>query len=193
METFAFGGEFVWRPTPELIAQSNLTRFMDRHGLRSLAELQQRSTTDLAWFWDAVLRELDIRFSQNYETVVLLDRGIAWPQWCVGGELNIVESCLRDRAKIAIRYENEAGEIRTVTYTELRREVNKAANYLRALGLGKGDVVGVFMPMTPECVVAMLAIIQIGGIFLPLFSGFGSQAITSRLNDAGAKVLLTVE
>src|SRR5438045_2721789 len=96
-------GEIVWRPTPELIAASNLRLFMDQHGLRSLAELQQRSTTDIAWFWDAVLKQLDIHF--HYQHIVDLSRGIQWPQWCVGGELNIVESCLR-ASGIAIRYED---------------------------------------------------------------------------------------
>jgi acetyl-CoA synthetase len=193
MEKFDFGGKFVWQPSAELIAQSNLKRFMDRHGLRSLDELQQRSTTDIAWFWDAVLKELAIGFEKPYTSVVDLSRGIQWPQWCVAGELNIVESCLKDRSKIAIRYENEGGQIRTLTYSELRREVNKAVNYLRSVGLGKGDAVGVFMPMNPECVIAMLAIIKIGGIFLPLFSGFGVQAIGSRLADAGAKALISAE
>ena len=76
METFDFGGEIVWRPTPGLIAQSNLKRFMDRHGIASLNELQRRSTSDIAWFWDAVLRELDIRFYEPYSRVVELSRGI---------------------------------------------------------------------------------------------------------------------
>src|ERR1043166_3154838 len=190
MEKFDCGGKFVWQPSAELIAQSNLKRFMDRHGLRSLDELQQRSTTDIAWFWDAVLKELAIGFEKPYTSVVDLSRGIQWPQWCVAGELNIVESCLKDRSKIAIRYENEGGQIRTLTYSELRREVNKAVNYLRSVGLGKGDAVGVFMPMNPECVIAMLAIIKIGGIFLPLFSGFGEEAVRTRLADAGAKALI---
>ena len=64
---------------------------------------------------------------------------------------------------------------------------------LRSLGLGKGDAIGVFMPMVPEIVIAMLAIIKIGGIFLPLFSGFGAAAIVSRLNDAEAKALFTAD
>ncbi len=191
MSAFDFGGEIVWRPTPELIAQSNLTGFMRRHGLASLDELQRRSTTDITWFWDTMLRELDIQFDKPYTRVVDLAGGIATPSWCVGGEMNIVESCLRDRHKIAIRYESEPGEVRTLTYTELRREVNRAANYLRSAGLGRGHVIGVFMPMTPECVVAMLAIIKIGGIFLPLFSGFGQPAIHARLSDAGAKAIIT--
>jgi acetyl-CoA synthetase len=71
--------------------------------------------------------------------------------------------------------------------------VSRAANALRKLGLGKGDAIGVLMPMTPEIVVAMLAIIKIGGVFLPLFSGFGAQAITSRLADADAKALFTAD
>src|SRR5205823_4138866 len=94
---------------------------------------------------------------------------------------------------IAIKYENEEGEPRTLTYAQLRAEVNKVANALRELGLGKGDAIGVFMPMGPECVVAMLAIIKIGRVFLPLFSGFGAGAVSSRLADADAKALFTCD
>jgi acetyl-CoA synthetase len=197
MEAFEFGGEVVWRPTPEHIAHSNLKRFMDWHGIDSFGELMQRSTSDIAWFWEAVLRELDIRFYTPYTQIVDLSRGIAWPEWCVGGYMNIVHNCLDKYAgtpvddRIALRWEGEEGDVRTLTYAGLRREVNKAANALRTLGLGKGDAIGVFMPMTPEIVVALLAIVKIGSIFLPLFSGFGAQAIASRLADAGAKALFT--
>src|SRR5436853_6014596 len=93
--------------------------------------------------------------------------------------------------RIAMKSEIEDGTIRTLTYKELREEVNRMATALRSLGLGKGDAIGVFMPMVPEIVVAMLAIIKIGGIFLPLFSGFGAAAIVSRLKDADAKALFT--
>ena len=199
MSNFDFGGEIVWRPTPELMAQSNLTRFMRMHGLHSLDELQQRSTTDLDWFWNAVLRDLDIRFRRSYSRVVDLSGGFAWPEWCVGGVMNIVDNCLDKYAgtptdaKAAVVWEGEEGQARRLSYAELRREVNRMANALRALGLGKGDAIGVFMPMTPEIVVAMLAIIRIGGVFLPLFSGFGPQAIVSRLNDADAKALFAAD
>ena len=199
MKTFDFGGEIVWRPTPELMAQSNLRRFMAKHGLGTLEELQRRSVSDLDWFWNAVLHDLDIRFRRPYSRVVDLSRGTAWPEWCVGGVMNIVDNCLDKYAgtptdsKTAIIWEGEEGQARRLSYFELRREVNRLANALRALGLGKGDAVGVFMPMTPEIVVAMLAIIKIGGVFLPLFSGFGPQAIASRLNDAEAKALFTAD
>src|SRR5438132_5986372 len=93
--------------------------------------------------------------------------------------------------KPAIKSETEDGTARTITYKDLRDQVDRMANALRSLGLGRGDAVGVFVPMVPEIVVAMLAIIKIGGIFLPLFSGFGAAAIVSRLNDAEAKALFT--
>ncbi len=95
--------------------------------------------------------------------------------------------------RLAIKSETEDGTTRTLTYKELREQTDEMAAALRSLGLGKGDAIGVFMPMVPEIVIAMLAIIKIGGIFLPLFSGFGAAAIVSRLNDADAKALFTAD
>ncbi|HEY5895446.1 MAG TPA: AMP-binding protein [Chthoniobacterales bacterium] len=196
MSPFDPGGQIVWQPSA---AHSNLRRFMDAHGIESLDELQHRSTSDIAWFWNAVLCDLGIKFYKPYSEIVDLTRGIAWPRWCVGGEMNIVHNCLDKHAgtpadeRIAVRWEGEEGAVRTLTCAELRREVNQAANALRSLGLGKGDAVGVFMPMTPECVTAMLAVIKIGAIFVPLFSGFGAQAVASRLADADAKALFVAD
>src|SRR5262245_16703916 len=155
----------------------------------------RRSTTDIAWFWESVLRDLDIQFYKPYSRIVDLTHGKPWAKWCVDGEMNIVHNLLDKYAdtstdrKPAIKSEIEEGTARTLTYKELRDQVDRMANALRALRLGKGDAIGVFMPMVPEIVVAMLAIIKIGGIFLPLFSGFGAAAIVSRLNDAEAKAL----
>jgi acetyl-CoA synthetase len=192
-------GEIVWCPSPELIQQSQLTRFMRRHGIGSLGELMSRSISDVPWFWDAVFAELGIRFSHPYSRVIDMTDGIERPRWCIDGRMNIVENLL-DRyagtatdSRDAIRFEGEVGSVRTLTYAQLRAEVNRVANGLRALGLGPGDVIGVCMPMVPEIVVAMLAILKIGGIFLPLFSGYGAQAIASRLNDAGAKALFAAD
>ena len=196
---FQFGGEFVWHPPPDLIAQSNLQEFIKKHGLGSYNELMRRSTTDIAWFWDAVLRDLDIQFYEPYSRVVDPSEGKPWARWCVDGEMNIVHNMLDKYAgtnvddRLAIKSETEDGAARTLTYKELREQTNKMAAALRSLGLGKGDAIGVFMPMVPEIVIAMLAIIKIGGIFLPLFSGFGAAAIVSRLNDADAKALFTAD
>ncbi len=197
MSEFQFGGEFVWHPSPELIAQSNLQQFIAKHRLGSYDELMRKSTTDIAWFWDTVLGDLDVQFYKPYSRVVDLSNGKPWAHWCVGGEMNIIQNLLDKYAdtttdqRVAIKSEIEDGTGRELTYKELRDQVDRMANSLRTLGLGKGDAIGVFMPMVPEIVAAMLAIIKIGGIFLPLFSGFGPAAIVSRLNDADAKALFT--
>ncbi|MFN2541845.1 MAG: AMP-binding protein [Chthoniobacterales bacterium] len=196
---FQFGGEFVWWPSPELVAQSNLQRFIHKHELGSYDELMKRSTTDIDWFWNAVLCGLQIHFYKPYAQIVDLSQGKPWPKWCVGGDMNVVHNMVDKYAgtpvddRLAIKSETEDGTTRTLTYRELRRQVNIMAAGLHALGLGKGDAIGVFMPMVPEIVVAMLAIIKIGGIFLPLFSGFGAAAIVSRLQDADAKALFTAD
>ncbi|MFO7661155.1 MAG: AMP-binding protein [Chloroflexota bacterium] len=175
-------------------------RFMQQHGIASYEELMVRSTADIAWFTDAVLQYLDIRFSVPYTQVVELPDGIQWPRWCVGGRLNIVNNCVHKwaagpatRDRPALIWEGEEGVTRTLTYGELAAGVNRCANGLRSLGLGKGDAIGLYMPMTPEIAVALLAIAQIGGIILPLFSGYGAGAIASRLADAGAKALFTAD
>jgi len=200
IDTFSFGGEIVWRPTPDYIERSHLTRFMRLHDIASYDELQERSTSDIAWFTDAILKYLDIRFRVPYSQVVDLSDGIEWPRWCVGGRLNIVDNCVdkwaadpQARDRPAVVWEGEEGATRTLTYGDLAVEVNRCANALRSLGLGQGDAVGLFMPMTPEIVVALLAIVKIGGIILPLFSGYGAGAVATRLADAGAKALFTAD
>lgn len=198
-EEFTFGGEIVWRPSQEHIQRAHLTAFMRRHGIADFAELMKRSTEDAAWFTDAALKYLDIEFYEPYSQVVDLSGGIQLPKWCVGGAMNIVHNCVdkwqlsESREQRAVVWEGEEGTTRTLTYRELYEQVNQAANALRSLGLGKGDAVGLFMPMTPEIVVALLAIAKIGGIILPLFSGYGAGAIVSRMADADAQALFAAD
>jgi acetyl-CoA synthetase len=199
MSEFQFGGDVVWRPSDEIVARSRLKQFMDRHAIASLAELQRRSTEDIEWFWTAVLQELGIEFYQPYERILDTSRGIAWPRWCCGGKMNIVHNCLDKWRETpvshreAIRWEGENGETRALTYDELKREVCRLANALRTLGMKKGDVAALFMPMMPETIVALFAVIKLGGIILPLFSGYGAAAVAERLRDSEAKFLFTVD
>ncbi|MBO0696635.1 MAG: AMP-binding protein, partial [Verrucomicrobia bacterium] len=163
MSEFQFGGKFVWHPPPDLVAQSNLQRFINKHGLGSYDELMRRSTTDIAWFWDTVLSDLEIQFYKAYSRVVDLSEGKPWARWCVDGEMNIAHNMLDKYAgtevenRLAIKSETEDGTIRTLTYKELHEQTDRMAAALRSLGLGKGDAIGVFMPMVSEIVVAMLA------------------------------------
>jgi acetyl-CoA synthetase len=199
MDQFDFGSAIAWRPSAEYIERSRLIAFMRKHRLGSLDELMNRSTTDLEWFWRSVLDELGIEFYEPYTRIVDLSAGIARPRWCVGARMNIVHNCLEKwtgtptEHRLALRWEGEEGATRTLTYAELGREVNHVAGGLRAIGVGPGDRVALFMPMCPELVAAFFAVMKIGGIVLPLFSGYGADAVTTRLQDAGVKVLITAD
>jgi acetyl-CoA synthetase len=193
------GGEIAWRPTPEQIKHSRIKTFMDAHGIVSYEALLARSVAEPEWFWRAVLDEIGIEFFEPCRRVLDVSRGPAWPRWCVGGRMNIVRSCLdkwqatstADRP--AIHWEGEEGATRTLTYRELHALTNRCANGLRALGLAPGDRVGLFMPMCPELVAAFFAVVKVGGVVLPLFSGYGMDAVKARLQDAEARFLVTAD
>lgn len=198
--TFPFDQSVAWQPNPEWVSGSNLQTFMDRHGVVNLDALQERSISDPEWFWDAVLKDLDIRFDEPYSKVMDVSQGVEFPAWCVDGRMNIVHNLLdkwqdhpETRERSAIIQESEDGTVTTLTYAQLNQAVCQCANALRLLGLGKGDAVGLYMPMTLELAVALLAVVKIGGVILPLFSGYGPRAIATRLNDAGAKALFTAD
>ena len=199
MEKFEFGGEIAWRPTPEYTNRSRLKNFMAQHNITTLDELIQRSTTDLEWFWTAVLRDLGIEFYQPYSKILDTSAGIQWARWCVGGKMNIVHNCLDKwigtpvQNRAALRWEGQDGRTRVLTYGDLHREVNRLASGLRDLGIREGDVVGLYMPMIPEIAIGLFAIAKLGAIILPLFSGYGVDALTTRLSDAAAKALLTCD
>ena len=196
---FEFGGEIAWRPTPEQRDRSRLTAFITRHGLDDYDTLLRRSVEDPAWFWSAVLDDLGIEFYEPYRQILDTSAGIAWSRWCIGGRLNTVHNCVDKwigtptEHKNALRWEGEEGATRELTYGELFREVNRAANAMRELGVTHGDRVALFMPMCPELVVAFFAAIKLGGVVLPLFSGYGVDAVATRLVDAEATLLVTAD
>ena len=191
--------EIIWRPTSSFAEQTRIAAFMRRVGVASLAELQRRSVDDPEWYWRAVSDEFALHWARPFRRVLDTSNGIAWPRWFDGGEFNFAENCLdrnlrADRGgKAALVWESDAGETRTLTYSELARETARMAQGLRRLGVGAGDRVGVFLPMCPEAVIATLAAARIGAIYTPCFSGYGAQAVASRLQDCEAKVLITAD
>jgi acetyl-CoA synthetase len=188
---------YVWQPDEATRGNAQLMQFMRRHGLETFLELHARSIQDPSWFTRALLEFLDIQFHVPYEKILDLSRGSAWPQWCVGGRLNIVHNCLDKYQgteiadRIALIWEEESGSVHRLTYDELRQKVNAMANGLRKLGLGGGDAFGLYMPLTAQEAIAFLAVAKIGGVILPLFSGYGASAVASRLLDGSAKALFT--
>src|ERR1044071_5171277 len=192
--------DILWRPTPEFARGTRLGRFMARHGddVDALAAFHTRSIDDPEWYWRAVSEDLGLVWSRPFTQVLDVSRGLAWPRWFLGGTLNLTANCVdrhlaarRDEA--AIICESEDGSVRTLTFGQLHTEVNRLANALKALGVGAGDAVGIFLPMSPEAAIAVLAVTRIGAMYTPCFSGYGAQAVASRLQDSEAKVLLTAD
>ncbi len=182
-----------------MVQRANITRFMRKHRIRTLRELHRRSTGNLAWFWDAVSKDLGIEWFRPYRRVLDDSKGAPWAKWFVGGKLNLTHNCVDRHArgprrnKVAIAWEGEEGAVRRLTYRDLDAEVSRVANGLLELGVRKGDRVGIQMPFVPEVVAAIFATAKIGAIYIPIFSGFGASAAAARLSDAGAKVLFTAD
>jgi acetyl-CoA synthetase len=191
--------EFVWKPSDEYIKRSRLKRFMDKHRIKDFPALIARSTNDIAWFWNAVIDDLGIEFYRPYDKVVDLSEGIQFPKWCVNGRMNIIHNMLDKyigtpvQDRVAMRSESEDGTARLLSYQDLWMEVNRMANALRELGFKKGDVIALYMPMTPEIIIAFCAIIKIGGVVLPLFSGYGPGPIAARITDTEAAGVFTCD
>ena len=178
---------------------SQLGRFLKRHDIADYQRLCDQAASDPEWFWRSVMEFHDLHFFKPYERLLDVTNGPEWAQWCIGGTTNIAYNCLNRTIATgrgnhaAIIWEGENGEQRTLTYDELASLTSRAAGGLMKLGCGRGDVVGLYMPMIPETIAAYLAIVGIGSIALPLFSGFGAQAIVERFADAKAKVVVTVD
>jgi acetyl-CoA synthetase len=192
-------GEFIWRPTREILDDSNLARFIRYIGCKDFEDLYNRSIDDLECFWNSVSCYLKIRWDEPYSKVMDESRGIQWTKWFQNGKINIAKNCLDIQSntipeKVALISEKESGENVSLTYYELLKLTNRIANALVfELKIRKGDKVGLFMPMIPEAIAAFLAVIKIGAVVVPLFSGYGPEAVSTRLSDCDAVSLITSE
>ncbi len=189
----------AWQPTPEVIEHAQLTRFMKQTGVATWQELYDLSVSDVERFTEEVLKFLAIEFDPPYSKLLDTSDGIEWSKWCVGGGLNIAATCVDRWADAALKnqpaviWEDEDGEVRRSTYKQLLNEIETVSAALRKRGIGKGDAVGIHLPMMIETVVALIALARIGAIAVPVFSGYGVDAISSRLNAVGAKALFTCD
>jgi acetyl-CoA synthetase len=189
----------AWRPTPWYLERSRLSAFMRGLGIDTFEELLNKAAASPEWFWAAAVKDLSLEFYTPYQQVMDTSKGWEWTTWFSGSSYNYVHDALdkraagEDRDRPAIIFEGEEGVVRTFTYAQLHAEVCRFANGLGALGVREGDRVGLFMPFTPEVAIAMLACGKIGAIFIPIFSGYAAPSVASRLNDCGAKVLVTAD
>ena len=170
-------------PSPEFAAQANAT-----------AQMYELAAADRLAFWDSQANRL------QWETP--WEQTLDWSQapfakWFVGGTLNVSVNCVDRHVeaglgdKVAIHFEGEPGDTRSITYADLQEQVCKAANALTDLGVTAGDRVAIYLPMIPEAAISMLACARIGAAHSVVFGGFSAEALRSRIDDAAAKVVIT--
>ena len=172
--------------------------FSAKARIKSMAEYEQmwkEAAADIPGFWGKMAGEL--HWFKPYDKVLQWDCPFA--KWFPGGQTNVSYNCLDihldtpRRNKAAFIWEGEPGDVRVFTYEMLHREVCKFANVLKGLGVGKGDVVSMYMPMIPELAIAMLACARIGAVHSVVFGGFSAEAIAERNNDSKSKVQITAD
>ncbi|MBA2754825.1 MAG: AMP-binding protein [Chloroflexia bacterium] len=188
----------MWRPGPAERERSRLLDFVAALGLDGVDALQVRAEADPGWYWDAVVRYLDIGFHRPYRQALDLSRGLPWAEFFPGGGYTyltdaVIRPAAREPDRVAIVWEGDDGASRGLTTSGLAAEVSRCAAGLSRLGIRRGDRVGIFLPMIPEAAVAVLACGWVGAIIVPMFSGYGPEAVASRLRDAGATTLVTAD
>ena len=187
-----------WTPGPEY-ENCRLRQLLEFCGVANMAALHEKTSADPAWFWDAAIKFLDVQFYEPYSKVLDLSGGIQHPKWCLGAKTNVVLNCLDKHRgtpvwdKTYLVWEGEDGEKREFTYAEFDAEVCRFAGALRAQGIGRGDVVAMYVPMIPEAMTSFFGILKAGAIVLPLFSGFGPEPLRVRLGDSDARAVVTAD
>ena len=187
--------DIVWSPTPEQAAATNTARFMDAHGIYAFDDLVTRSARDPEWFWPAVVEFLGLPFDPTWHTTRDTSRGPAWATWFLGSGFNLSVACVdrwarEDPGRTALRSQKESGGTRELTYGELLTEVERVAGALTSLGVVRGDAVAVYLPMSEEAVVTLLAVSRLGAIFIPVFSGYAAEAVSTRLEDPKPRLVV---
>lgn len=183
----------IWQPTADYIDRAQVTTLSKRLGATDIDALYDLSLAEPERYWREVTSFCNIRWNRDYDRYCDLSRGAPFPAWFVGGELNWVDTILDNpewAARTAIIAEREDGSVRKVTYRELKDEARSLAAGLLNLGLKRGDRIGLLMENGIEASVSLLAVSYIGAIVVPLFSGFGTDAVVARLGSCGAKALL---
>jgi len=190
----------AWRPGPEHLARSRLAAAMQRWGFQTLGELHAASVEKPDWFWPEAAADLGVPLRGRTETVCNAVQGREFPRWFPDATLNVVWSCVDRHAanpaqanRAAIVYEGDAGQRRSFTFAELKREVDRFAAGLRRLGVRKGDRVALFLPTLPEAASALFGCAKIGAILVPSFTGYGAESLAARVQASGASVIITVD
>ena len=190
--------KFAWSPTPAQLEAANVVRLARALGCEDYTSLHRVSVEEPERFWRAVADDLELELARPWDNVRNDSRGIEWTTWFEGARLNIATACVhvwaeRTPEAVAAVFRGEDGARREWTFAELSRETIRVAEALKAFGVEPGDRVAIYMPMSPEAAVASHACAHIGAVQVPIFSGFAAPAIVQRLQDSGAKVVITAD
>ena len=197
----------VHEPDEAFAESTNVRQFMREYGIDDHEALIERTTTDVPgepasgveWFWDEIVDYLGIEFDEPYEQVRDDTDGPQFSEWYPGGRLNVAHNVVDRHAEgdsanqIACLWEGEPGDERKVTFRELSNQTARVANYLESVGVGRGDTVGLYMPMVPEVISILYGCFAVGAIAVPIFSGFGREATATRIADSACSVLFTAD
>ena len=189
----------IWNPKDHPWTETcHVAEFMRQWGIDGIASLIGKASSDVEWFWDEALKDMGLEWSQPYDRVLDASGGFPWAKWFQGGKINITHNCI-DRHVInghggetALIYEADSGrdeDARVVSFSELKNLVDKCAGAMTSMGVGAGDFVGLYAPMSVETVAAMFACFKVGAGFVPIFCGFGEHAVVDRLESCGARLL----
>ncbi|PSQ32522.1 acetyl-CoA synthetase, partial [Halobacteriales archaeon QS_9_70_65] len=201
MESLEEFDEVVYEPDEAFVESTNVHAFMREHDIDDHEELIERSTTEVEWFWDELPEYLGIEWYDDYDTVRDDADGPQFTDWYPGGELNVAHNTVdrhaargsERRNEAACIWEGEGGEVRNVTYHELKRTSDRVAGYLESVGVEPGDTVALYMPMVPEVISILYGCFKLGAVAVPIFSGFGVDATATRIEDPEADVLFTAD
>jgi acetyl-CoA synthetase len=190
--------DFEFIPSVVQKENSNIYRFMKLLRISTLEELSKKANEDLEWFWKEVEQYVGIVWDNPYKKVLDLSKGLPFPIWFVDGKTNIYKSSVEKFSKthpekIAYTFVSEDGKTSQTTYLELDKKVCKLANALQSLGVQKGDVVAIYLPMIEESILAILASAKIGAVQTVIFSGYSSESLQIRLQDCKAKILFVCD
>ena len=199
--------EIVHEPDPDFVERSNVAAFMRQYDIAEYDELLARcgpgidgvEESGVGWFWDELPEYLGLDFDEPYDHVRDDSEGPQFTRWYPGGQLNIAHNVVdrhattgdSNRNRVACIWEGEPGDTREITFHELARESNQVANVLVNRGIEPGDTVGLYMPMVPEVISILYGCFKLGAIAVPIFSGFGTEAVATRIRDSGCTVLFT--
>ncbi len=191
MPPFSSFRDAAWVPSAEVRQASHLSRIIRALGVTDIESLHHFAVHEADRYYQCLVEYFGISFRQRPHGLVDESAGREFPRWFPEGRINLIDTCLRrsgDEVAVVVAHEQQRTSV--TTRLRLREDVQKLANYLSSVGIGPGDCVGLFMPLTVEATVAFFACAWVGAVVVPAFSGYGPDPLAVRLKDSRAKVLI---